>query len=86
MRRILGLFLALMLITLFAYLSRFWVFDWWGRDGLLGVEALRPGGDLWRRWMGDLGLGAFDVVLWGVAAFAALTLAEKLWSRLSRDQ
>lgn len=85
MRRGFGLFFALILIALLAYLSRFWVFGWWGRDGLLGVEALRPGGDLWRGWMGDLGLGAFDIVLWAAAAFAVLTLAEKLWSRIFSD-
>ena len=84
MRRVLGLVFALILIALLAYLSRFWVFDWWGRDGFLGVEALRPGGDLWRGWMRGLGLGAFDLLLWAVAAFATLTVAEKLWSRIFR--
>lgn len=83
-RRILGLALALILLTALAYLSRFWVFDWWGREGLGGLPALRPGGDLWRRWMNDLGLGPYDVILWAVGVFALLSVVQSIWDRVSR--
>lgn len=80
MRRILGLLLALILIAVFAYVSRFWAFTWWGREGLFGIEELRRGGDLWRRWMNDAGLGPYDIVLWAIGCFIVLSLVQKLWT------
>lgn len=84
MRRAAGLLLALILLAALAYVSRFWVFAWWGRDGLFGIGALRAGGDLWRGWMNSLGLGPYDLVLWGVVGFGLLTLIQNIWDRLSR--
>ncbi|MEM7524203.1 MAG: hypothetical protein AAF360_10685 [Pseudomonadota bacterium] len=85
MKRAIGLFLALLIIAVAAYLSRFWIFDWWGRDGLFGLSELRPGGDLWRRWMRMLGLAPYDVVLWALAGFALLTGAQSIWNRLDKS-
>ncbi len=85
MRRIIGLGLFALLAVAFAYVSRFWVLDLWGRDGLFGIAALRSGGDLWRRWMNDLGLATYDVLLWVIAVFLCLTLLQKLWDRATRD-
>ena len=85
MARALGLLLVAVLIAVFAYLSRFWVFTWWGREGLFGVEWLRAGGDLWRRWMNDLGLGPYDIVLWAVAGFVVLTVLQRLWDRFTSE-
>ena len=82
MARLFGIIVAISLTFIFAYLSRFWVFAWWGREGLFGIEALLRGGDLWRRWMNDLDLGTYDIVLWIVAVFIALTLLQKLWDRI----
>jgi hypothetical protein len=81
--RFIGLALAICLVAIFAYLSRFWIFDLWSRDGLLGYSVLRPGGDLWRRWMNDLGFGSYDVILWVVGVFAVLTVVQKIWDRFA---
>jgi len=83
MRRVAGLILALILLTVFAYLSRFWIFEWWGREGLFGFEELRRGGDLWRRWMNGFGLGPYDLVLWAVGGFFVLSVAQKIWDRFA---
>lgn len=84
MRRAAGILLALILLAGLAYVSRFWVFDLWGQGGLLGLGALRSGGDLWRGWMNALGLGAYDILLWGVAGFLLLSVVQKIWDRLTR--
>lgn len=85
MRRGLGLLFATAILAALAYVSRFWVFSWWGREGLFGVERLSSGGDLWRSWMADAGLGPYDVMLWAVACFVLLSAAQRLWSRIFRD-
>ncbi|MEM7547385.1 MAG: hypothetical protein AAF367_17790 [Pseudomonadota bacterium] len=82
MRRVVGIAVAAIFLAVLAYLSRFWVFRWWERDGLFGIEVLRPQGELWARWMRDLGLGPYELVLWAIAAFAVLSLAQKLWDSL----
>ena len=83
MRRAAGLCLALILAVALAYVSRFWVVERWGREGLFGVGEVRAGGDLWRGWMRGIGLGAFDLILWAVAGFALLTVVQKIWDRLT---
>lgn len=83
--RLIGLLVFAALTTVLAYLSRFWIFDFWSRDGLAGISALRPGGDLWRRWMNDLGFGPYDILLWVVGVFVALTLIQKIWDRFTSD-
>ena len=83
MRRAAGLCLALILAVALAYVSRFWVVELWGREGLFGVGEVRAGGDLWRGWMRGIGLGAFDLILWAVAGFALLTVVQKIWDRLT---
>ncbi|MEM8752844.1 MAG: hypothetical protein AAGF90_07700 [Pseudomonadota bacterium] len=80
--RLFGLAVATILLAAIAYVSRFWIFEWWGREGLAGLPALRPGGDLWRRWMSDLGLAPYDLLLWAGAAFALLSLVQSIWSRV----
>ncbi len=70
--RALGLVFAAALLLALAYVSRFWPFP------------APLGGDLWRGWVWKLGLGDYDLLLWAAAIFLALTLAERLWSRISR--
>ena len=84
MRSVFGALLFFLLAIALAWLSRFWPFRLWGPEPLFGV--LPPGGDLWRGWMRMIGLGAYDVILWGVFAFAALTGAERLWSRFGKGE
>ena len=85
MRQVIGITVALILLTVLAYVSRFWVFSWWERGGLFGIEALRPAGDLWRRWMNGFDLGPYDIVLWAVAAFALLSVIQWIWAKIFTD-
>ena len=83
MARIIGLFSAILLTFVFLYISRFWVFDLWGREGLFGVEYLRPGGDILRRELRGTFLAPYDLLVWVGGGFLALTLLEKLWGKLA---
>lgn len=77
-RHILMLAFVALLTAILLYLSRFWIFSWWGRDGLLGFEALRPQGDLVARWLRGTDFRPFDLVFWVVGGFLILTLAQKI--------
>lgn len=83
MGRVFGICLAAALVLIGLYLSRFWPFDWWNRDGLLGVEALRPQGDLLRRWLRGTMFAPYDLLIWVVGCFAILTMLQNLWNRLT---
>ena len=68
------------------YISRFWPFDHWGREGIFGIEALPSRGDLLRRdWLRGTMLRPYDLLIWLGAVFLILTVAERLWSLLRRD-
>ena len=83
MQRVIGVTLALIILIVWLYISRFWIFDLWGRDGLFGIEALRPGGDLLRRdWLRGTMFRPYDLLIWTAGGFLLLTMLEKLWSRM----
>ena len=69
---------TLLLACIAAYLSRFWIFDLWGRPGLLGWEVLRPQGDLIARWLRGTPLRPFDLLIWAIGVFLVLTALERL--------
>ncbi len=50
---------------------------------LFGVEALPPNGDVVTRQLGDLGVGEFGLVAWGVAAILLLSLLHWLGAGIS---
>ena len=83
-QRIIGLALAALVGVILLYLSAFWPFDLWGREGLFGIEALRPGGDLLSRWLRGTMLAPFDVLIWVVAVFLSLTWTQRGLDRLFR--
>ena len=85
MGRIFGIFIAAAVVLLALYLSRFWPFDWWSRDGLFGVKELRPQGDLLRQWLRGTMLAPYDLLVWMVGGFVILTQLQNLWSRLSKQ-
>ena len=60
------------------YISRFWVFQLWGREGLFGIEALRPQGGLLARWLRGTDFAELELVIWAVGSFLILTLLQKL--------
>lgn len=75
---------ALLLGAVLFYVSRFWIFDLWPREGLFGIAALRPGGNLVQGWLGGTRLWPFDLVIWAVVAFLLLSLAQRIADRLTR--
>lgn len=83
MSRVIGLILAILLAVIFLYISRFWIFDLWGREGLFGIEYLRPGGDLLRRELRGTPLAPYDLLVWVAGGFLVLTMLEKLWSKVT---
>ena len=80
--RIVGLFAALLLAAIIAYASRYWIFDLWGREGLLGLRWLPPQGALIRNWTGGTIWAAFDILLWGVGAFLLLSFVQSIRDRI----
>ena len=64
------------------YLSRFWIFDLWGRPGLFGWAALRPQGGLVDQWLRGTSLRPFALIIWAVGAFLVLTFIQNLIDRL----
>ncbi len=77
-RRLLGLCAAALVGAVLLYLSPFWIFVLWGREGLFGVSELRPGGDLLSRWLRGTALAPFDVLIWVVCVFLTLTWSERV--------
>lgn len=75
--RLSGLALAILIGGLLLYLSPFWVFDLWGREGLFGIEALRPGGDLLSSWLRGTWLAPYDILIWAIGVFLVLTWSER---------
>ncbi len=81
MRRVIGLAIAGFAAFVLFYLSRFWIFSLWPRDGLLGFKFLPPQGGLVGRWLRGTDFSAFELLIWAVLAFLLLTLVQKLWDR-----
>ena len=82
MRRVLGTVLAAFLAALAIYVSRYWIFRFWDREGLLGVETLRPQGGLLRQYLRGTDAAPFDILLWGLAVFLVLTVLQFVWNRI----
>jgi hypothetical protein len=82
LQRVLRLGVALLVGALLLYVSRFWPFELWSRDGLLGWSALPPGGDLLARWLRGTPLAPFELIIWAGLTFASLTLLQRLLHRL----
>jgi hypothetical protein len=81
--RIFGVCIAAALILIALYLSRFWPFDWWSRDGLFGVKELRPQGDLLRRWLRGTMFGPYDLLIWTMGGIVVLSILQSLWTKLT---
>ena len=85
MTRLIGLVLAIVLAVVFLYISRFWIFDLWGREGLFGIEYLRPGGDLLRRELRGTFFAPYDLLVWVAGGFVILSVLDNIWSKI-RDR
>ena len=82
--RIVWMALTIIVAIVLLYLSRFWVFDLWGREGLFGVKELRPQGGLLSGWLRPIGLAPFELIIWVVGVFLVLTGLENLYGRLRK--
>ncbi len=85
MARITGLILAILLAVFFLYISRFWIFGFWGREGLFGIEYLRPGGDILRRELRGTFFAPYDLLIWVAGGFVILSVLDNIWSK-ARDR
>ena len=83
MKRILWLAIATTVAAVLFYISRFWDFRLWSRDGLFGIEALRPQGGLVGQWVRGTDLAPFELLIWAVGVFLVLTLLQKLYDLLN---
>lgn len=83
LQRVARLAVAALVGLLLLYVSRFWPFELWGRDGLLGWAALAPGGDLLAGWLRGTPAEPFALVIWAVATFLSLTFLQRLFDRLN---
>lgn len=82
--RVLGLGLAAVTGAILLYLSPYWPFELWGREGLFGIEAFRPGGDLLGRWLRGTMIAPFDVLIWVVIVFLGLTWIQNGLDKLKK--
>ncbi|MEL6620769.1 MAG: hypothetical protein AAFY39_09045 [Pseudomonadota bacterium] len=83
MKRIVWLTVAAVTAAILFYVSRFWDFRLWSRDGLFGVEALRPQGGQVGQWVRGTDLAPFELLIWAVGAFILLTVLQKLYDLLN---
>lgn len=81
-RRLLWLLAVALVGLALLYISRFWTFDLWSREGLFGWRALPPRGNLLANWLRGTPARPFDLILWSILVFLVLTLVEKIHQRL----
>lgn len=82
MKRVLAIFIVVLVSVALLYLSRFWPFQLWSGRSPLGQLGLRPGGNMIAVWLRGTSLAQFDLILWGVGSFMVLSWTERLVQRL----
>lgn len=82
MRRWMSLTVIALITLVFFYMSRFWYLNLWPRGGLLGIEALRPQGGLLARWLRGTDAAPYELLIWAIAFFAVLSVAQKIYDRI----
>lgn len=85
-KRILILVIVAIVTLVLFYLSRFWIFDLWSREGLFGLRDLRPQGGLLGRWLRGTPLAPFELMIWACSVFMILTWLENLVARLKKKK
>ena len=83
-KRIVWMVITISAAVVLVYLSRFWVFDLWGREGLFGIQEIRPRGGLLARWLRGTSLAPFELIIWFLGFFLILTWLEKAYSKLKK--
>lgn len=82
MKRVLVVFIVVIVSIVLLYISRFWPVELWTRRSTLGDLGLRPGGGLLAIWLRGTPLAQFELILWAAGSFLALSVTEKLVQRL----
>lgn len=82
-KRIIGLSIATLLVAVFFYASRYWGWQLWPREGLWGVEQLRPQGNVLQPALRGTDFAPYDLLLWAIGVFLILTWAQKIWNRFT---
>ncbi|AVL54990.1 hypothetical protein CEP88_15855 [Roseobacter denitrificans] len=82
MRRWITLALIASITLIFFYVSRFWYLNLWPRQGLFGIEGLRPQGGLLARWLRGTDAAPYELLIWAIGFFAVLSIAQKIYDRL----
>lgn len=85
-RRILSLLIIACVALALYYVSRFWDFRLWGREGLLGIEALRPQGGLVAVWLRGTPLAPYELMVWAIGSVLILSGVQKLFDLVSRSR
>ena len=83
MKRIVWLAIAAATFAILYYVSRFWTFRLWPRDGLFGVEWLRPQGGQVSQWLRGTDFAPFELLIWAIGAFLLLTVLQKLYDLMN---
>ena len=83
-RRALSLLLVLLTGMILFYISRFWDFRWWGREGLFGIDWIRPQGGLLATWLRGTNFAVYELLIWGLLCVLVLTLLDRLLRLLNR--
>lgn len=86
MKRITWMIITFGIAAILLYLSRFWTFDLWGRDGLFDVKEIRSKGGLLARWLRGTPFAPFELLIWLGGVFAVLTWLEKAYGFLGRKK
>ncbi len=82
--RVVSLFVVAAVAAVAFYLSRFWDFRFWDRDGLFGIEALRPQGGLLAQWLRGTDFAPYELLIWLGGVFVGLTLLELVFGAFQR--
>lgn len=84
MKRLVWMVIATAVAAILFYVSRFWYLRLWPRDGLFGIEALRPQGGLVGRWLRGTDFAPFELLIWAIGAFVLLSVLQKIYDLLNR--
>lgn len=85
-RRILSLLIVALVVFILFYLSRFWDLRLWGREGLLGIGALRPQGGLLAVWLRGTPFAPYELIIWAIGSILILTGLQKVFDRLASKE
>lgn len=82
--RVLGLVLAACVGAVLFYVSRFWDFRLWPREGLFGQEWLRPQGGLVGQWLRGTDFVPFELLIWAIGAILLLSFVQWIINLFAR--